>query len=46
MFPTCRFNVGENQEENTIVTSTGKYVVAWDFKKIKMGKLDKYEVKQ
>lgn len=40
-----RFNVGEGQEENAIVTSTGKYVIAWDFAKVKKGQMDKYEIK-
>jgi hypothetical protein len=40
------FNVGEGQTENAIVTSTGQYVVAWDFNKVKKGQLDKYEIKK
>jgi hypothetical protein len=27
------------------VTSTGKYVIAWDFAKVKKGQMDKYEIK-
>jgi hypothetical protein len=38
--------MGENQEENSIVTSTGEYVVAWDFNKVKKGHLDKYHIKK
>ncbi|RDX55595.1 VID27 cytoplasmic protein [Lentinus brumalis] len=45
-FTPARFNVGEGQEENAIVTSTGQYVVAWDFAKVKKGQLDKYEIKK
>ena len=41
-----RFNMGEGQEENAIVTSTGQFVVAWDFAKVKKGHLDKYEIKK
>lgn len=41
-----RFNQGEGQEENAIVTSTGQFVVAWDFGKVKKGQLDKYEIKK
>ena len=37
--------MGEGKEENAIVTSTGQYVVAWDFAKVKKGQLDKYEIK-
>jgi hypothetical protein len=42
----CRFNLGEGQEENAIVTATGQFVVAWDFGKVKKGQLDKYEIKK
>jgi len=45
-FTPARFNMGENQEENAIVTSTGEYVVAWDFNKVKKGYLDKYHIKK
>ncbi|KAG9317508.1 VID27 cytoplasmic protein-domain-containing protein [Chiua virens] len=45
-FSPARFNLGEGQEENAIVTSTGKYVIAWDFKKVKKGQLEKYEIKK
>lgn len=41
-----RFNQGEGQEENAIVTSTGEFVVAWDFGKVKKGQLDRYEIKK
>ena len=41
-----RFNVGEGQEENAIVTSTGQYIIAWDFAKVKKGQMDKYEIKK
>ena len=27
------------------MTSTGKYVIAWDFAKVKKGQMDKYEIK-
>jgi hypothetical protein len=40
------FNVGEGQEENAIVTSTGQFVVAWDFGKVKKGQTDRYEIKK
>ncbi|CDO75567.1 hypothetical protein BN946_scf184858.g7 [Trametes cinnabarina] len=45
-FTPARFNMGEGKEENAIVTSTGQYVVAWDFAKVKKGHLDKYEIKK
>ncbi|KIY74067.1 VID27 cytoplasmic protein [Cylindrobasidium torrendii FP15055 ss-10] len=44
-FSPARFNQGEGQTENAIVTSTGKYIIAWDFGKVKKGMLDRYEIK-
>jgi len=41
-----RFNFAEDQEENAIVTSTGPFVIAWDFAKVKKGIVDKYEIKK
>jgi hypothetical protein len=46
LFRFHRFNQVEGQEENAIVTSTGQFVVAWDFAKVKKGHLDKYEIKK
>lgn len=45
-FTPARFNMGPDQEENAIVTSTGQFVVAWDFAKVKKGMVDKYEIKK
>jgi len=45
-FTPARFNIGEGQDENAIVTSTGQFVIAWDFAKVKKGQLDKYEIKK
>ncbi|CCM01608.1 uncharacterized protein FIBRA_03668 [Fibroporia radiculosa] len=45
-FSPARFNMGEGQEENAIITSTGQFVIAWDFSKVKKGQLDKYEIKK
>jgi len=45
-FTPARFNQGEGQDENAIVTSTGQFVIAWDFAKVKKGLLDKYEIKK
>ncbi|KAM6495830.1 VID27 cytoplasmic domain containing protein [Amanita muscaria] len=45
-FTPARFNQGEGQVENAIVTSTGSYIIAWDFAKVKKGFLDKYEIKK
>ena len=43
---TIRFNQGEGQTENAIVTSTGPFVIAWDFAKVKKGFNDMYEIKK
>jgi len=45
-FTPARFNMGESQEENAIVTSTGQFVIAWDLNKVKKGQLDKYHIKK
>jgi len=45
-FTPARFDMGEGQEETSIVTSSGNYVIAWDFKAIKRGKYDKYEIRK
>jgi len=45
-FTPARFNQGEGQDENAIVTSTGQFVIAWDFAKVKKGLLDKYHIKK
>ncbi|KAI0699460.1 VID27 cytoplasmic protein [Cytidiella melzeri] len=45
-FTPARFNTGEGQQENAIITSTGEFVVAWDFGKVKKGLLDRYEIKK
>ncbi|KAF7798755.1 hypothetical protein EIP86_009980 [Pleurotus ostreatoroseus] len=45
-FSPARFNTGEGKEEVAIVTSTGEFVIAWDFANVKDGYLDKYEMKK
>ncbi|KAF7301722.1 hypothetical protein MIND_00737800 [Mycena indigotica] len=45
-FSPARFNMSETQTENAIVTSTGRFVIAWDFNKVRKGMLDKYEIKR
>ncbi|KAG0207132.1 hypothetical protein BGX28_001563 [Mortierella sp. GBA30] len=44
-FTTARFNMGENEEEKAIVTSTGPYVVTWNFRRVKLGYKD-YQIKE
>ena len=46
LYSQIRFDMGEGQEETSIVTSSGNYVIAWDFKAIKRGKFDKYEIRR
>jgi hypothetical protein len=38
--------MGEGQEETSIVTSSGNYVIAWDFQAIKKSKYDKYDIRR
>jgi len=41
----ARFNIGENITEDWIVTSTGPFIITWNFKKIRQGKgKDDYKV--
>lgn len=47
-FTKARFNNYNvsNMEETGIVTSTGDYLVAWNFKKVKRGQLNCYSIKK
>jgi hypothetical protein len=44
-FTRARFNTGES-DEKYIVTSTGPYVVTWNFRRVKAGKLFDYVIKK
>ena len=44
-FTPARFNNGDNINENSIVTSTGKLLVTWNFEKVKRGVLRSYIIK-
>lgn len=44
-FTVARFNTGEGQEEY-ISTSTGEYVITWNFTAIKQGKRFHYKIKR
>ncbi|KAI8606138.1 VID27 cytoplasmic protein-domain-containing protein, partial [Dissophora ornata] len=44
-FTPARFNMGMNEEEKTIVTSTGPYVITWNFRRVKLGHTD-YQIKE
>jgi hypothetical protein len=45
-FTPARFNVGESDEERSIVTSTGPYIITWNFRKVKQNKLKEYTMKK
>jgi len=45
-FTPARFNVGEKENERSIVTSTGPYVITWNFRKVKQNKLNEYTMKK
>ncbi|KAF9164314.1 hypothetical protein DFQ26_001597 [Actinomortierella ambigua] len=45
-FTPAKFNMGENELEKTIVTSTGPYVITWNFRRIKMGHINEYQIKR
>jgi hypothetical protein len=44
-FTPARFNTGADQE-TSIVTSTGPYVITWNFRKVKQNQLKEYQIKQ
>ncbi|KAF9915200.1 hypothetical protein BX616_006693, partial [Lobosporangium transversale] len=44
-FTPARFNTGKNEEEKTIVTSTGPYVITWNFRRVKNGHYNEYQIK-
>ena len=46
-FKPAKFNnFSANGEETSIVTSTGNYLVTWNFKKVRRGVLNEYQVKE
>lgn len=44
-FTAAHFNTGASMERS-IVTSTGPFIVTWNFRAIKLGRLDSYQVKR
>ncbi|KAI0562197.1 Vacuolar import/degradation protein Vid27 [Gracilaria domingensis] len=44
-FTTAHFNTGSSLERS-IVTSTGPFVVVWNFRAVKMGRLDSYRIRR
>lgn len=45
-FTPARFNTGINEAEKSIVTSTGNYVITWNFRMLKQGRTDTYQIKR
>lgn len=45
-FTAARFNTGQDTEERTIVTSSGPYVITWNFRRVKQGHLNDYQIKK
>jgi hypothetical protein len=43
-FTPARFNVGDGITEDWIVTSTGPYIITWNFRKIRQGRKPDYKV--
>jgi len=44
-FTSAHFNTGESITEEWIVTSTGPFVITWNFRKVKLGNLKSYKIK-
>lgn len=44
-FTTAHFNTGPSLERS-IVTSTGPFIVFWNFRQVKLGRLDQYMIKR
>lgn len=44
-FTPARFNIGDDMER-TIVTTTGPYVITWNFRRVKAGRLYDYTIKK
>lgn len=46
-FKPAKFNnFSSSGEETSIVTSSGNYLITWNFKKVKRGILNEYQIKQ
>lgn len=44
-FTAAHFNIGERVDEHWIVTSTGPYIITWNFARVKRGKVWDYRIK-
>ncbi|SCV72685.1 BQ2448_4222 [Microbotryum intermedium] len=45
-FTPAKFNAGLGADERTIVTSTGPYIVAWNFRQVKQGNVANYTLRR
>lgn len=45
-FTTAHFNTGLTAKEDTIVTSTGPYIITWSLRKVLLGQPDQYKIKR
>lgn len=45
-FTPAKFNTGEGQEETSIITATGPYVIEWNLKKVLRGQKAPYMIKR
>jgi hypothetical protein len=45
-FTTARFNTGQDEEETSIITATGPFIVTWSLKKVLAGRKDPYTIKR
>ena len=45
-FTAARFNNGDHINETSIVSSTGDYLITWNFEYVKRGLLNKYKIKK
>ena len=45
-FTSARFNVNKEEGETNIITSTGDYIINWNFSKVIKGITDDYKIKR
>ncbi|KJX93396.1 vacuolar import and degradation protein [Zymoseptoria brevis] len=45
-FQVAHFNTGPDQEETTIISATGPFVVTWSMKKVLAGRKDPYSIRR
>ncbi|KAJ3314655.1 hypothetical protein HDV04_005661 [Boothiomyces sp. JEL0838] len=45
-FTPAKFNAEQGGKEKRIITSTGKFIISWNFREIKLGKYYNYTIKE